>query len=197
MDKNAMSRSMKRSMSRATSRFDLARRLCAWLDTRTETRSRLLARHTSRRSFIGRLGALLAGATVLPLLPYARSFAAESVDEIGDPQSCDYWRYCALSGTLCSCCGGTMNSCPPGAEPSPVTWVGTCRNAVDDKDYLISYADCCGKAFCNRCGCHNTERERPVYYPSKSNGVLWCFGTESREYNCTIALVLGEAAAEK
>ena len=87
-----------------------------------------------------------------------------------------------------------MNSCPPGAEPSPVTWVGTCRNSVDDTDYLISYNDCCGKAFCARCGCHNTERERPVYYPAKSTGVLWCFGTESRSYHCTIAVVLGVAA---
>lgn len=171
--------------------------LWAWLDNRMETRSRVLARHTSRRSFLGRLGAMLAGASALPLLPFARSFGAQDLDEIGDPESCNYWRYCALSGSLCSCCGGTMNSCPPGSDPSPVTWVGTCRNGVDDKEYLISYADCCGKAFCNRCDCNNTERERPVYYPSKSNGVLWCFGTESRAYHCTIALVLGEAGAEK
>ena len=89
-----------------------------------------------------------------------------------------------------------MNSCPPGAEPSPVTWVGTCHNPVDDTDYLISYNDCCGKAFCARCDCHNTVRERPVYYPAKSNNVLWCFGTKSREYHCTVALVLGEATGE-
>jgi methylamine dehydrogenase light chain len=73
--------------------------------------------------------------------------------------------------------------------------VGTCRNPVDDKDYLISYNDCCGKAVCRRCDCHNTERARPVYYPSKSSSVLWCFGTESRAYHCTVGVVIGEASS--
>jgi methylamine dehydrogenase light chain len=168
----------------------------AWLDRRTDDSSRQLARSTSRRGFIGKLGAMLAGAAFLPLLPVSRPFAQETLGDIGDPQSCDYWRYCALSGTLCTCCGGTTTSCPPGAEVSPITWVGTCRNPVDDRDYLISYNDCCGKAFCKRCSCHNTERERPVYYASKSNSVLWCFGTEARTYHCTVAGVLGVAASE-
>ena len=39
------------------------------------------------------------------------------------------------------------------------------------------------------------ERERPVYYPSKSSSVLWCFGTESRAYHCTVGVVLGEAGS--
>ena len=61
----------------------------------------------------------------------ARAFAQEpSLKEIGDPKTCEYWRYCALGGTLCACCGGTHKSCPPGAEASPITWVGTCRNPV-------------------------------------------------------------------
>ena len=166
------------------------------LDRMTGNGSRHLARTTSRRSFLTRLGVLMTGAAVLPLLPVARSFAADAIEELGDPQSCDYWRYCALGGTLCSCCGGSHNTCPPGAEPSPITWVGTCHNPVDDRDYLISYNDCCGKSICSRCWCHNTERERPVYFPSKSNNVLWCFGTESRAYHCTVAVVLGEASAE-
>ena len=155
--------------------------------------SRRLAQHTSRRSMLSRLGVMLVGASVLPLLPVSRAFGNSSLAEIGDPQSCDYWRYCALGGTLCSCCGGSMNACPPGAEPSPITWVGTCHNPADGKDYLISYNDCCGKAVCSRCFCHNTERDKPVYFPSKSNDVLWCFGTESNAYHCTVALVVGEA----
>jgi len=169
-------------------------RAWAWLDKTTATGSRQIARRTSRRSFVARLGTVIAGAAFLPLLPVTRAFAAENLKETGDPQSCDYWRYCALDGTLCSCCGGSESSCPPGAEPSPVAWVGTCRNPVDDKDYLISYNDCCGKPVCKRCGCTRTERERPVYYPSKSGAVLWCFGTESRQYHCTVGVVLGEAS---
>jgi methylamine dehydrogenase light chain len=165
-----------------------------WIDATARDASRRLARRISRRSFLGRLGSMLAGAALLPLLPVSRAFSQESLQEVGDPQTCDYWRYCALGGTLCSCCGGTHTSCPPGAEASPITWVGTCRNPVDDRDYLISYNDCCGKAVCDRCGCHGTEREKPVYFPSNSSSVLWCFGTEHRTYHCTVALVLGEAS---
>jgi methylamine dehydrogenase light chain len=171
----------------------LTQGLLQTLDGLAGNGSRRLARSTSRRSLLAQVGTLLTGAAMLPLLPVARALAAESVGELGDPQSCDYWRYCALGGALCACCGGTHNQCPPGAEPSPVTWVGTCRNPADDREYLISYNDCCGKSVCDRCWCHNTERERPVYFPSKTSSVLWCFGTESRAYHCTIGVVLGEA----
>lgn len=172
---------------------DLLDKSLAWFDQQAATNSRELAKQTSRRSFVGRLGTMLAGASVLPLLPVLRPLAQEMPEEIGDPQDCDYWRYCALSGTLCACCGGSMSSCPPGAEISPITWVGTCHNPADDRDYLISYNDCCGKAVCARCSCHNTERDKPMYFPANSNSVLWCFGTESRAYHCTVAVVRGEA----
>ena len=166
-------------------------RISSWLDRRTLSTTTSLARKTSRRGFVSRTGTILLGTSVLPLLPVSRALSAD-LNEIGDPTSCDYWRYCALGGTLCSCCGGSMNSCPPGAEPSPVTWVGTCNNPVDGKDYLISYNDCCGKAVCARCFCHNTERDKPVYFPSQSNEILGCFGVESNAYHCTVAVVLDE-----
>jgi methylamine dehydrogenase light chain len=35
-----------------------------------------------------------------------------------------------------------------------------------------------------------------VYYPSKTSSVLWCFGTESRAYHCTVGVVLGEAGGK-
>lgn len=164
-----------------------------WLDNKATNSSRTLARSTSRRGFLGKLGTGIVGMSAFPLLPVTRAFA-EDVDELGDPQSCDYWRYCALSGSLCSCCGGTETSCPPGSEPSTISWVGTCHNPVDDKDYLISYNDCCGNEVCKRCNCHRNEREKPLYFPSKSNGILWCFGSNSRAYHCTVALVMGEAS---
>lgn len=165
------------------------------LDRLVTSRTRRLAERSSRRGFLGRIGTLVVGAGALPLLPVSRALAASGLTEIGDPQSCDYWRYCALGGTLCSCCGGSESSCPPGSERSPITWVGTCKNPADGKDYLISYNDCCGKATCTRCFCHNTERDKPVYFPSKSNDVLWCFGTESHAYHCTVAAVISDATA--
>lgn len=171
----------------------IAERTYYWIDAGAREAGLMLARRLSRRHFLSRLGMLLAGATAFPLLPVARSFAQNSVQEVGDPQSCEYWRYCAMSGTLCSCCGGSHTSCPPGAELSPITWVGTCLNPVDNRNYLMSYNDCCGKATCSRCGCHNTEGDKPVYFNSNSNSVIWCFGTENTSYHCTISIILGAA----
>ncbi len=176
------------------SSVDLLKRIIAWFDQKTGDGSRHLARQTSRRSFLGRLGTGIVSMSALPLLPVVRAFGADTPAELGDPKSCDYWRYCAISGTLCTCCGGSEKSCPPGSEPSTIHWVGTCHNPAEDKDYLIAYNDCCGKAMCRRCSCHRTERERPIYYPSRHASITWCFGSESRAYHCTMAVVIGDAS---
>ncbi len=168
-------------------------RIKAWFDRKTGEGSRYLAKRTSRRSFLGRLGTGIVGMSLLPLLPVVRAFGADAPDELGDPKSCDYWRYCAVGGSLCSCCGGTERSCPPGTEPSTVHWVGSCHNPDDGRDYLIAYNDCSGKAVCQRCECYRTERERPIYFPGRSASITWCFGSETRSYHCTMALVIGEA----
>lgn len=159
-------------------------------------RTRGAARGLSRRHFIARLGQLLAGTALVPILPVARASGSDSVDlsqlsEIGDPRSCDYWRYCAIDGYLCSCCGGSASKCPPGTEPSPVTWVGTCENPADGKRYIISYNDCCGKVECGNCFCHRNEGDKPTYYPPKNNDINWCVGTESNAYHCSTAVVVG------
>jgi len=168
------------------------------------TRSaRRLARRTSRRSFLTRLGTLLVGGAAIPLLPVARAGAdsprvpapgePDPTTPQGDPQSCQYWRYCSIDGFLSSCCGGTTSSCPPGTEMSAVTWLGTCKNPADGKDYVISYNDCCGKDVCGRCMCQRYEDDKPVYYPSKSNDIDWCMGRVGVVYNSTTALVVGVA----
>jgi len=206
-------------------RADGAARIDRWFGAL----ARGLARRTSRRSFLARLGALAAGGAALPLLPVARAGGdaggeggaaprgaegggspgapgapraaapgePDPTTPEGDPQGCEYWRYCAVDGFLASCCGGTHRSCPPGTEMSPITWLGTCRNPVDGRDYVISYNDCCGKDACGRCFCNRNEDDRPVYYPSKSNDIGWCMGRVGAIYNSTVAIVVGVATEEE
>lgn len=169
----------------------------------TERRARNIAQRTSRRSFVGTLGAALVGASTMPLLPVARASSGPTGDAVpmdtgnpmdpGDPTTCEYWRYCGIDGFLCSCCGGTQNACPPGTEMSPLTWVGTCRNPADGLNYVISYNDCCGKSSCGRCLCNRNDDDRPVYRPAANNDIDWCIGTSTNIYNCSTAVILGLA----
>lgn len=181
-------------------------RIDGWLESGT----RGVARRLGRRTFLGRLGALLAGGVALPLLPVARAGAQsrgpapgvpgpdeEIPGPAGDQQSCEYWRHCAIDGFLCACCGGSATTCPPGTEVAPVTWVGTCRNPADGNHYLISYNDCCGAGACGRCGCNRNEGERPEYHWYRNNDINWCAGGTSQRYNCSIAVVVGEAGEQQ
>lgn len=173
-----------------------------FLDRWIQNKARNLAHTTSRRSFLGRFGAVMVGSTAIPLLPVARAAANDAPmvpDDMeingaaGDPEKCEYWRNCALDGYLCGHCGGSITSCPPGTEFSPVTWIGTCRNPADGRDYIISYNDCCGKSSCNRYRCNRNEDDKPNYFPAKSNDIIWCMGTSNNIYHCTVTLVLGVA----
>src|SRR6202789_303130 len=96
------------------------------IDELFEKSSRSLARHTSRRSLLATLGTLLTGAALIPLLPMDRSSRAEAAEPAekgkgnaaADPQSCEYWKYCAIDTSLCSCCGRTSHSSPAGTSAS-------------------------------------------------------------------------------
>ncbi len=172
----------------------------SWFDSFAEGGSRLLAKRTSRRGVIGYLGTLLVGAGTLPLLPVARGLAAEhsaagKSREVDDPTSCNYWRHCAIDGYLCGCCGGSENTCPPGTQMSAVTWVGTCHNPLDGKNYVVSYNDCCGKSTCGRCLCNRNERDTPLYIPFQSNDYNWCSGNAKANvpYHCSTARIVAVA----
>ncbi len=164
-----------------------------WLDRFTERRVRSAAQLTSRRSTLARLGTVLVGGALLPMLPFDRSGgkAHAAMAPAEDPQHCEYWRNCALDGFLCTCCGGTITACPPGTEASKVTWVGTCRNPKDGKDYLVSYNDCCGKTACGRCLCNFNERERPAYKMGVHNDINWCMANTQTMYHCTVSVIVG------
>ena len=179
------------------------------IDRLFEHSSRSLARHTSRRSLLATLGKILTGAALVPLLPIDRSSRAQAADggatggpaskaphdkkASDDPMSCDYWKYCAVDGFLCSCCGGSANSCPPGTAPSPITWIGTCHNPSDGRDYIVSYNDCCGKTSCGNCECNRNEREKPMYRPSRNNDLNWCMANADSNYHCSVSVILGVA----
>ena len=167
------------------------------IDAMVESVARDMARRVSRRRLLGSLGALLFGAATVPLLPVARGAPAGTptggtAADPGDANTCEYWRHCAIDGFLCSCCGGSTHSCPPGTEPSAITWVGTCHNPADGRDYIVSYNDCCGKASCGRCLCNRNENDKPLYMPFASNDYNWCAGSQvGISYNCSTSRIVG------
>ncbi|GBQ67575.1 methylamine dehydrogenase light chain precursor [Ameyamaea chiangmaiensis NBRC 103196] len=170
---------------------------------------RNLAEFSSRRSVLGTVGAAMA-APAFPVLPVARAAEANAAPvpstqtltdferkaQSTDPTKCDYWRHCAIDGLLCGCCGGGIHTCPPGAEPSPVSWIGTCRNPDDGRSYVIAYRDCCGRTTCQTsadCHCNTSDHEMPIYRPQASNDIIWCFGTQTAVYHCSTAAIIGQA----
>jgi methylamine dehydrogenase light chain len=169
-----------------------------------ERLSRRAAFAISRRSFLAKVGSSLVATAVLPLLPMSRGAHAQPAPrtpgeifaetaQTTDDTACNYWRYCASDGYMCSCCGGGPATCPPGTVPSPTSWIGSCINPDDGRTYLIAYRDCCGKDSCAKCPCLGTEGEMPVYRPELNNDIIWCFGATSMVYHCSSAAIVGEA----
>ena len=164
------------------------------MDKLIEQLTRSIAQRSSRRSFLSRVGTMILGASMLPLLPIDRVAATARADDtngLDDDTTCDYWKYCAVDGFLCTCCGGGSHDCPPGATPSPTSWVGTCRHPTDGRDYIVSYRDCCGKSSCGRCLCANTISEMPLYRPQSDSDLIWCFGAPTMVYHCSTAEIVG------
>jgi methylamine dehydrogenase light chain len=175
-----------------------------WLDRLFERSARRVAQSTSRRSALVRIGKALVGtAAVFPVLPFARLAQAQHGAAGGagkpvDETSCEYWRYCGIDGPLCSCCGGSPSMCPPGTALSKASWVGTCLNPRDNKQYLVQYNDCCGRSTCARCICNNNVGERPGYRMGLHNDINWCMSnTGLVTFHCTLAAVVAVVEARK
>lgn len=179
-------------------------RLFHFLDRQAERQARALASGTSRRSVLAGVGRwMVAGAFALPVLPFDRTSQAHAAGggaagaRKGPPglTDCDYWRYCSVDGFLCECCGGSPTACPPGSEASKVSWVGTCHNPNDGRDYLVNYFDCCGRTSCGRCFCNTNHGDRPGYRMGVHNDVNWCMGNKANAYHCTVSVALGVSEA--
>lgn len=170
-------------------------KLMKWLDGRTEISIRKSAGVSGRRSMLAKIGGAMVGAALLPVLPFDRSLgSAHAASTSLDQNSCDYWRYCAMDGNTCASSGGSATSCPPGSEMSKVSWVGTCLNPKDNKSYLVSYNDCCGKPeVVGSLFCYKNEGERPGYRMGLHNDVNWCMANEAKAYHCTVTILVGLA----
>ena len=178
----------------------MIKRILDVVDRLTERRARTLASQSSRRGALVQVGRLMvASAFTLPVLPFDRTSQAHAAGHAGSGKKvptttdCDYWRYCSVDGFLCSCCGGSATTCPPGTSASKVTWVGTCHNPADGRDYLVSYNDCCGRTSCGRCACNTNVGDRPGYRMGVHNDVNWCMGNDSSVYHCTVSIIVGVA----
>ena len=145
----------------------------------------------SRRGLLKTLGGVLVGATAVSLLPVAAEGGTPRPAEEGSDTDCDYWRYCAIDGFLCSCCGGSANTCSSGTEMSPVTRIGTCHNWADGRNYVISYNDCCGNPAAAPVFASATRVIVLPNDPMKTNDINWCLGTSSM--HCSTAVVVGVA----
>ena len=77
---------------------------------------------------------------------------------------------------------------------SPITWIGTCQNPADNRAYIISYNDCCGKPTVRTAPfCNNNKGERPGYRMGLYNDVNWCMANADKGYHCTVSVVVGMA----
>jgi methylamine dehydrogenase light chain len=122
--------------------------------------------------------------------PVGEPSGSGSVD---DPESCDYWRYCAIDRYSVLVLRRQREQLSAGTVPAPMTWVGT-REPGRRKAYVVSYNDCCGQASCGHCMCNRNEGDRPPYLPWVSNDINWCLGRDNKiAYHCSTAVLVGVA----
>ena len=74
-----------------------------------------------------------------------------------------------------------------------MSWIGTCLNPMDGRQYLVSYHDCCGKGACGNCLCNDNISERPGYRMGVHNDINWCMANTSSMFHCTTSIIVGVA----
>lgn len=136
------------------------------------------AHRIGRRAALTRLGKgllALVGASILNQLPQDRRVKAHH------QAGCSNWKWCNLSGTPCSCAGGSNNNCPTGPGGSCSTagtpWSGCCQDPSDCCFYTITYYDCCGPC---------EETSSPSCECDHGSQPYWC--DDEANLVCTLAV---------
>jgi hypothetical protein len=151
------------------------------------------SRTTSRRGLLaagGRLFLKALGVSLLPLLPFDRTFAQAGGGNPTD-QDCSDWQYCGIHGFFCqACCGGGpyITSCPPCTNQQTTTFWSVCcccPGCNKGQGYTVKYIDCCGV----KTGYTAAQAQTCTKKPKCKNTATanWCGGTGT--YYCTIVSV--------
>ena len=161
-----------------------------WLDGIIENRSRDVARLSSRRGFLGALGAVVAGAGAVPLLPVARA-STSAVDDVpaqatGHPPRTRVIRPPASTGATaastvsCAAVAAARRTparparkCRPSPGSAPAATPPTAGTTSSPTTTAAA------RAVRPRCLCNRNEDDKPVYRPQANNDINWCMGTQS------------------
>ncbi len=140
-----------------------------------------IAARSSRRSFLGRVAAVLVGELGLVLLPVDRRAYATGLSNI----NCTSPLWCGMSGYPCSTCtGGSTNACPSGSQMGISSWTACCPG-FGSGYRCVTYCDCCSttsppsgwscsSTCANQSVCVSGTPANGTNYCSASASVYWC-----------------------
>jgi hypothetical protein len=154
--------------------------------------SRRVAERTARRGLLARLGRfalVVAGASVLEVLPIGSVPSALAVSD------CNNWLNCGMNGYPCDNCGGSTTVCPGGTGYG-TSWSTCCCDGGGCK--IIQFRDCCysGSTCCRTphggagAWCCATNGSGGGWCANGPAQPTWCSASLNC-YKCTLALNTG------
>ena len=166
-----------------------------WIDRLSERRVRKVAQSTSRRSAVAKLGSMLVGGAILPMLPFDRSLAPPSMATWREEWRSAELRLLAqlrhrwlpvrvLRRNVTACPPGTEISRSPGSAPAATRWTrGTTSSRTTTAAERAAAAAAAATA---------TRATDPcLTRPPRATTSNWCHGTSNNVYNCSMAVVIG------
>ena len=174
-------------------------------DSWFERSARGVAQHSSRRSAMAKLGKVLVGSAMLPLLPSiaprmrpmrhrARRLRPAARD--GGKRRSDELRLLEIlrdRRLAVQLLRRHVEQLPTGHDAFADHVDRHVPQSARRFDYIVSYNDCCGKTSCGKCFCNRNEREKPLYKLSLNNDINWCMANGNSNYHCSVSVLLGAA----